>query len=120
VAESGKGADVGKSVFDERSSMKPNQGPEPSPAMRLLEIVVGSIVICGIMIIIVGWSAMDLIKAYEAGMARFPKGSYVLIGERPFLFWSIIASKLFMILLGIVGAAYALSVFFLRKPPVRW
>jgi hypothetical protein len=92
----------------------------PALGDRMLEIAVGTIVICGILIILIGWSIMDLAVAHEAGIVRFPKGRDVFIKEKPFLFWSIIASKMLTILLGIGGTAYAFSVFFLRKPPVKW
>jgi hypothetical protein len=100
--------------------MSDDKDAPPALGDRMLETAVGIIVIGGILIILIGWSIMDLAVAHEAGMARFPKGRDVFIDEKPFLFWSIIASKVFTILLGIGGAAYAFSVFFLRKPPVKW
>jgi predicted membrane protein len=101
--------------------MAEEQEKPPALGDRMLEIVVGIIVIGGIMVLLVGWPIMELFAAHETGMARFTRSKRdVLPAEKPFLFWSIIASKLFTILLGIGGAAFAFSLFFLRKPPIRW
>jgi hypothetical protein len=100
--------------------MKDGHGPEPSLGGRLLEIAVGLVALVGIAILLIGWNALDLADAYDTGVARFTRGRPVAFAERPVMFWSIIASKVFIILLGIGAAVVVVGSAFLRLPPIRW
>jgi hypothetical protein len=100
--------------------MKDGSGQHPSPGARLLEIAIGLVALVGIAVLLIGSSVVDLAAAYDTGVARFTRGRPVAFAERPVMFWSIIASKVFVILLGIGAAVVVVSSAFLRRPPIRW
>ena len=102
--------------------MVQNPHPEPTSGTRILEIVVGTLVIAGIVVFLIGFNLAAFVEAYQTGSVSLPRSGNrpAAYAQEPLKFTAIIAIRVMIVLGGMAVAAYAFMRFFLRKPPVRW
>jgi hypothetical protein len=65
-----------------------------------LETVLRVVAAIGAIVVLVGFNAVELLAAYDTGIAKFPRGRPVASHENYFLFVSIVSAKILMIAIG--------------------